>query len=143
VTEHPGRLSQMDALQVNRDSHALLLVGSNAPHYTASKIFSSILCRRPILAVFHRQSSVVKIMHETQAGHVISFDENAPPSMQVDAICHALEEILNLPLQQEVPTNWRAFDQYNSRAMTGRLAQVLDRIADRNKNGHELAGSFA
>ena len=102
-----------------------------------------ILTRRPILAVFHKKSSVVTIMQDTQAGYVVSFDEAAPPSTRVDAIDAALSEIVNLPPGREPATDWSAFDQYTTRVMTRRLAGIFDRIADRKKDSLQLAGSFA
>jgi hypothetical protein len=49
-------------MQILLDSHALLVLGSESAHYTASKIFPYILANRPLLAVFHEESSVVRIL---------------------------------------------------------------------------------
>ena len=72
MSEHPARLPYLEALQVLLDSTSVLVLGSDAPHYTASKVFPGILARRPLLAIFHRASSVVDILHRTRAGQVIS-----------------------------------------------------------------------
>jgi hypothetical protein len=127
VTEHPERIGYLDALQVMLDSDGLLLVGSNAPHYTASKVFPCILSRRPILAVFHKSSSVVKILRDTRAGAVACFDEEHPPSGQVETIYGHLAGMLAAPSRIEPATDWSAMEQYTARAMTARLARVLDR----------------
>ena len=126
VAEHPARIDYLDALQVALDSDALLLIGSDAPHYTASKIFPSILSRRPILAVFHRSSSVVRILSDTRAGAVVCFDEENPPSTQIETIYGHLASMVAAPLR-EPATDWSALEQYSARAMTARLARVLDR----------------
>jgi len=65
LTEQPRRIPYLASLQVMIDSHALLLVGSDEPHYTPSKVFPYVLAERPLLAVFHEDSSVVRILGET------------------------------------------------------------------------------
>jgi len=79
VDEHPLRVPYLDAIQVMLDSHALIVLGSESAHYTASKIFPCILASKPLLAIFHENSSVVRILHETQAGHVITFGNGCSP----------------------------------------------------------------
>jgi hypothetical protein len=118
----------LDALQILLDSHGLLVVGSDAPHYTASKIFPYILARRPLLAVFHEASSVVRILQENQAGEVVTFNDQRPPTSQVEEISKRLEEMVSLPSDYQVPTCWEAFERYAARAMARRLAHVFDRV---------------
>jgi hypothetical protein len=127
VDERPGRISYLDALQLLIDSHALMVVGSDAPHYTASKIFPYILAKRPLLVVFHEASSVVGILRETGAGSVVTFNAERPPQERVPEITRALEEILSLPAGYQPPTHWQAFEAYTTRAMAARLARVFDR----------------
>jgi hypothetical protein len=108
------------------DSHALLAVGSESVHYTASKIFPCILAARPLLAVFHEKSSVATILKETQAGDVIEFGAARPVSATVEDIAEQLRKLLALPPNSRPPTNWAAFERYTTKAMTGRLAAVFD-----------------
>lgn len=132
VDEHPGRVSYLDSLQLLLDSHALLVVGSNAPHYTASKIFPYILARKPLLAIFHAASSVVKILQETGAGHVITFSEQCPPESRVEEISKYLEGMLSHSSDYQAPMQWETFEPYTTRAMTARLAMVFDKVLLRN-----------
>ncbi len=126
VDEHPDRISYLDALQTLLDAHALIIIGSSEPHYTASKIFPYILARKPLLTVFHEASSVVTILKETQAGDVITFNSQFTPGDKVDEISRRLERILLLPQNYQPPTCWEAFEPYTTRAMAARLAQVFD-----------------
>jgi hypothetical protein len=129
VSEHPERLSYLESLQIMADSHSLLMLGNPSPHYTASKVFPYILSKRPILALFHEQSSVVRILAETQAGESVSFSAERPLSAQVEAIYDKLLALISLPAGWQPLTRWDAFQQYSTRAMTERLAHVLDRIS--------------
>ena len=49
------------------------IFGSDDPGYTASKIYPYILAEKPLLAIFHEESSVVRILQETNAGTVVTF----------------------------------------------------------------------
>lgn len=127
VEERPGRVQHLDAIQILLDSNALVIVGSEAPHYTASKIFPYILAAKPLLAIFHEESSAVKLLEETGAGTVVTFSANRPPTSIVGAISTALQDLLSLPSDWYPPTNWEKFEPYTARAVTARLAEVLDR----------------
>lgn len=127
IREHPERVPYLDSLQIMLDAHALILLGSSQPHYTASKVFPYVLAQRPLLAVFHEDSTVIQIFAETQAGRVVTFSSQSPPSEKVLAISHELEELMRLPRDYEPSTRWDAFEQYTTRAMGLRLARAFDR----------------
>jgi hypothetical protein len=127
VDEHPGREPYLTAMQIMLDSDVLLAVGSESPHYTASKIFPSILSARPMLAVFHENSSVITILKETQAGEAVQFGDGRPIHAMVDEIAVRLRNLLELPPGSSPPTSWEVFERYTARAMTTRLAEVFDR----------------
>jgi hypothetical protein len=112
----------------------LLAVGSESPHYTASKIFPCILAARPLLAVFHERSSVIAILEETRAGEAVQFGDNKPVLAAVDEIAARLRDFLALPSDAHPPTRWEAFERYTARAMTARLAEVFDKATDRDKS---------
>ncbi|MBI1870497.1 MAG: hypothetical protein HYS07_04805 [Chlamydiae bacterium] len=131
VDEHPQRIAYLDALQLLLDSHALLLVGSNRPHYTASKVFQCILARRPLLAVVHEESSVVLILKKTRAGDVVTFNSQDSPEGKIEKIREHLEAILSLPQGYQPPVLWDAFETYTTRSMTAWLAHVFDKVVSR------------
>lgn len=126
VDEHPGRVHHLDAIQILLDSHALVIVGSDAPHYTASKIFPYILAAKPLLTLFHEQSAAVQLLRETAAGAPITFSGTRPPLVMVDEIAAALSHILTLPPTWCPQTRWDKFEPYTARAVTARLAEVFD-----------------
>lgn len=128
VSERAARVPYLDALQILLESDAVMLLGSDAPHYTASKLFPYILSQKPLLAIFHRESSVVRIAAETRAGTVIPFDNvNDPPAHRVAEIRSWLTALLKTPAELQPKTDWKAFEQYTARAMSQRLAAVFDR----------------
>ncbi len=142
VTEWPARLAYLDALQVLLDSDALVVIGSDAPHYTASKLFPYILAQKPLLAIFHEESSVVRIAGETRAGHVVTFDHSGrPPASGVPEIRAWLEALLTVPGELRPDTDWSAFEAYTTRAMSKRLAAVFDRALARKEKQRAAANA--
>lgn len=133
VTEQTARVPYLDSLQLMIDSHALFLVGSDEPHYTASKIFPYVLSRKPLLTIFHEESSVVRILKDIEAGEVVSFNSQSAPKTKVRQISEQLELLLRLPADFEPFTNWSAFEQYTTRAMTERLAASFEKATSRNR----------
>jgi hypothetical protein len=77
VREHPLRIPYFETLALYADSDAVLLFGTPSPDYTASKLFSCILAKKPILALFHRDSLVAKIAPKFPNVFLASF-ENSP-----------------------------------------------------------------
>jgi hypothetical protein len=106
------------------DSHALILLGSAEPHYTASKVFPYVLAQRPLLAVFHEDSSVVTILREVNAGRVVGFNAKKPPLERANEISVHLEEMLGENYKPKML--WEAFEPYTTKALTRRLAHILD-----------------
>jgi hypothetical protein len=128
VAEQPARASYLDSLQLLVDSSALLLIGSEEPHYTASKVFPYILSGRPILAIFHEDSSVIHILKNAGCARVVAFGPSAPPASQVEVISRHLEHVLTSP--HPPLTGIRSNDcvDYTTRAMSARLAALFDTV---------------
>ena len=134
--EQPGRVQHLDAIQILLDSDALMVVGSEAPHYTASKIFPCILAAKPLVAVFHEDSSAVKLLEEIRAGKAVTFSSTRSPLSVVGEIEAAFRELLSLSPKWQPPTDWGKFEPFTARAVTARLAEVFD-----SSVGNRLSGA--
>ncbi|HEV8525706.1 MAG TPA: glycosyltransferase [Terriglobales bacterium] len=139
VEERPQRVPYLDALQLLADARGLLVVGSEERHYTASKIFPYILAKKPLLVIFHSESSVVPIVTQTKAGSMVTFDGRAPLATKAEEISQQLEAMLRLPEGYEPATDWQAFDAYTTRQMAGRLVDVFARALAKNTAQWERA----
>ncbi|HKB65419.1 MAG TPA: glycosyltransferase [Pyrinomonadaceae bacterium] len=129
IREQPQRVSYLDSLQIMLDSQALILLGSSEPHYTASKVFPYILAERPLLTIFHEDSSVNTILDEVRPGRTVRFREKQNPCELADEISHHLEDMVGEMLRGDWIPNirWEAFDPYTTKALTGRLAETFDK----------------
>lgn len=133
VIEHPHRIPYFEAQQVLVESDAILLIGSDDPSYTASKLYPCILARKPIFAIFHQQSSVVDILRQCQAGQVVTFDRCTSEADLSTQILIQLRNLLQTAKGAEPATNWSAFQPYTAKSMTQRLCAVFDRCLSHQK----------
>ena len=126
VTEITDRLPYFETLYYLQQADLLFIPGSTDNAYTASKIYPYILAEKPLLAIFHKKSSVVNIVNETNAGTVITFDEGENILKQI-AECkeNLLEQLFT---DRKVNTNWLAFEKYTAKSMTKKMLSFFDEI---------------
>jgi Glycosyl transferase 4-like domain len=127
VEEQPRRVPHLQAIQLMLDSNALVIVGSEAPHYTASKIFPCILAGKPLLAVVHEESDAGKLLRDLNAGRAVTFASMGPLTSVDSEIGGAMRELLCSPPDWRPATAWEKFEPYTAHAVTARLAEVFDR----------------
>jgi len=131
VHEQPARLDYLDALDALRQADALLLLGSSERHYTPSKVFPALLAGRPLMAVYHQESTVIDMLRTAApppASHVITFDDRRSVETLVGCIADALRALIRAR-GSSVSINRTALEPWSARALAGRLAAVCDRIA--------------
>jgi hypothetical protein len=78
VDESPDRIGYLRAIWCLRHADALIVPGSDDPAYTASKIYPYLLAGRPLLAIFHANSSVVELIGKVDGAVCVSFDSHEP-----------------------------------------------------------------
>jgi hypothetical protein len=114
VIEITDRLPYFEAMRVLKDADMQIIPGSTDTNYTASKLYPYILSQRPLLAVFNKNSSVVRILAETRAGSCVSFDNNEEADFIGQRVYEQWSSLLKrMPF---VPlTNWESFEPYSAR----------------------------
>jgi hypothetical protein len=131
IREHPQRVPYFTALRLQQEADFLLVPGSVDPAYTASKIYPLILARRPLIAVFHEDSSVVDVLRSTGAGCVVTFRTGEDADVLSERLLRAWTSLLEkLPFTPCV--NWDVFEAYSAREMTRRQCAFFDRIVSRS-----------
>jgi hypothetical protein len=139
VTEYPLRIDYLDALTVQMQASAILLMGSTEPHYTASKLYPAFLSGRPILAVYHRQSSVAEIMSRVTSppdAHLITYSDSDPAEDHSSDIARALASILSRGSVESIEWQSAELEKFSARSLAGELAGVLDFVADKAETGN-------
>ena len=135
VEEYPHRVAYFEALQILVDSDAILVIGSDDPSYTASKLYPCILARKPIFAIFHQQSSVVEILRRCHGGRVATFDSKDKPVDLLKDINLQLNWLLSAPKEYKNEIIWSEFQPYTAREMTRQQCAIFERCLNLNKGG--------
>jgi hypothetical protein len=129
VEEHPDRIPYSQALRCLLDADALIVPGSDDPGYTASKIYPYLLAGKPLLAVFHEQSSVVPLIRAVGGGVCVPFQTNEP----THALSHrVLQEWLETgQWRRPVPLDRTAFEPHTAKIQAEVLCRFFDRCLRR------------
>jgi hypothetical protein len=125
VSEVTARAPYLDALRLLCEADFLVLIGSDDPQYSASKVYPYILARRPIVAVVHEKSPVADLLRRVRAGIVITFSGRDDVDGPASRLATAWTDLVsNLPAAPD--TDWQAFAPYTARAVTARQCLVFD-----------------
>ena len=132
VSERPLRVPYLDALRIQLDSHALLLMGSSERHYTASKLYPALLAKRPLVAVYHEASSVVATLRRGGRPpnvRLIVFDDRGAAE-SLEQIYDALVGVVSWPEYDSAAIDLDALEAYSARSVAAQLAAVLNRVVN-------------
>lgn len=132
VTEVAPRIDYLAAVRVQTQASGLLLLGSSEPHYTASKLFPALLSRRPLLALYHERSTVVEMLRRAApTARCVPYGDATRAGDRVEAVYEALAGLLASAAAGPIPIDPQVLAELSAAAMAGRLAQVLNRVAER------------
>ncbi len=128
VAETPERIPYLQALAVLAAADVVVVMGSSAAQYDASKLYPALVSGRPILALCHRESRMRRVMEDTHAGCCVTFDTDGDLENRGDEIGRALETLAARPPRRPDAT---AIEPFGARASGRQLAAILDGLAGR------------
>lgn len=124
VTEMPSRIGYLDVLNHLRHSAGILVIGSTEIHYSPSKIYQSVMARRPVFALLHEKSTATATLLASGAGPVLTISDTRLP--EVTALARALEQFCGKSETfHPSSVNWQAFARSSSRESSRKLADAL------------------
>lgn len=127
VVEITDRLPYFSALKVLTDADILIIPGSTDTNYTASKLYPYILAKRPLIAVFNKNSTVVDILQKTGAGACATFSNDDPVEAVADRVYMVMCQYLkSIPFVPE--TDWHEFEPYSAREATRKQVEFFHAI---------------
>lgn len=134
VSETPLRMPYLDVLNHLHAASGILVMGSTEPHYSPSKVFQSVMSRRPVFALLHRDSTAVGVLQAARAGQLVTLTENALPDVAVLAV--ELGRFIFNNNYSEGAVQWDALAKHSARESARVLAAALDEaMARREKRG--------
>ena len=127
VFEKRERIPYLEVLNNLSNATGILAIGSTEMHYTASKIFQSILSKKPVFTVFHHQSTVINILKETNTGtYLVKYVEE---EKEVDFELRLRQMFQSFLIEGN---GWNPIlekmQKYSARSSAGSLAGVLNAV---------------
>lgn len=129
VSEEPARVPFLDALRILAKTHAVLMIGSDEPHYTASKIYPGMMCGRPFLSLFHRASSAHRILSNAGGGIAFAFETQQELEALPPLIAEAIITLATNP-DSVGRVDPAAYAEYTAAAVAGQFAAIFDRLKE-------------
>lgn len=127
VREIPQRVPYLSALGVLVRSTCLLLIGSDEPHYTASKIYPALMSGRPFLSLFHAASSAHNILVAAGGGKAHAFSDLESLVSLESAISESMRQLALQPHSVGTPES-SAYHDYHAHNIAARFARIFDSI---------------
>ncbi|MCY1524797.1 hypothetical protein D9M68_597480 [compost metagenome] len=125
VNEQTDRISFYQSIYTLLTADTLVIIGSDDPQYTASKIYPYIMAERPLLAFFHPESSAAQIIENCNAGKVISLI--APKDQALETIN---DYLYNTTAKKIAPPkmNWQSFEVYSAENICKRQCELFNQV---------------
>jgi len=127
VSEKTDRIPYYQNIYTLLEADLLLIIGSDDPAYTASKIYPYILAEKPILSFFHSASSAFKIIQNSNAGEPISID-----TINDQKITDVYERIQHLisSRKDKALIDWEYLKQFSAETMTEKQCILFNQIVN-------------
>ena len=128
VSEAPGRVPFLDALRILAGTHAVLMIGSDEPHYTASKIYPGLMSGRPFLSIFHADSSAHKILSAAGGGAALAYQGEDQRASLIASVSAELARLATDPASfgRADPAAYAAFTAHS---IAGQFARIFGAVA--------------
>lgn len=124
VVEQCERIPYVDTLRCLKEANALLAIGSDDPGYTASKIYPYLLARKPLLTIYHEESSINSLIREV--GGAVCIPMAVP--VDEDFLVAKIKQCWLVDQQYEKPVtfNEAAFAPYADQDCAQELCHFFD-----------------
>lgn len=120
VSEQPERVAYSNTLDLLAQSDALIVFGSDDSGYTASKIYSYVLARKPLLVILHRDSNAIKFLRSVGAAVCVTFDAcTSEESLSREIVKSWFSQGCTPAI---IPMNDEAFETYTAASQSAMLA---------------------
>lgn len=125
VIETKERIPYLEVLNNLSNAAGVLATGSTEPHYTASKIFQSIVSQKPIFSIFHEQSTVVQILKDTNTDqYLVQYKEMESEDLFEKSIYETFKSFI------ELSKGWKPelqkLNSFSARSSAQSLVEVLN-----------------
>lgn len=122
VIEDTNRLGMYEVLKELQQADGLLIVGTDNPSYTASKLYPYLQSEKPILAILHPASSATTILNElSNAVIILLTDEN-------NIVIDKLKQFERLIEDENYNVDRVQLERFSARNLTKLQTTLFDKI---------------
>lgn len=126
VIEQTDRVGYFEAISIIQNADVLFIPGSTDPAYTASKIYPYILAKKPIIACFHENSSVVEILKKCSKARVVTFNLESKKEQIIIQLKSELNSIFHKLNEEDWSFNEAEMSKFMAPEMTKKIIQVFN-----------------
>ncbi len=127
VQEIPQRLPFLEALAITARADANLIIGSNEPHYTASKVFGLLMSGRPYLTLLHQASSAHALAELAKGGIAVSFTSLEKLAQLEEALADAIIELATKP-QVYATVDSSVYAHFEAKVIAARYGRIFSSL---------------
>jgi hypothetical protein len=126
VRETTDRAPYFESLQRLASADFLVMLGSDDPDYSPSKVYPYLLARRPIVAVVHERSPVAEVLRRAGSGVVTTFATRDDVDGPARTLAEAWQTLIAKLPDAGVPDPG-LLGSFGARALTARQCDLFDR----------------
>jgi hypothetical protein len=126
VHEDRNRFPYLHVLNFLSASDTVMVIGSTEKHYTASKVYQSLLSERPVWTVFHEESSAVSVLEECKADrYLVRYQEDMS---EVELKAEMRMTLLSRLNNNDWRPDLQALAKYSARESARKLVEGMEKI---------------
>ena len=128
VHEHRDRYPFLHILNYLSLAFGILVIGSTEKHYTASKVFQSVLSGKPVFAILHQDSTARKVLQKVQADvFTVEWNEQISVNELNRTVELTLSNFINISKGWQ-PNTFILEKEFSSRILAEKLTSKLEEI---------------
>lgn len=126
VSEDRSRYPFLHVLNFLSAAETVMVIGSTEKHYTASKVYQSLLSEKPVWVIFHEESSAVQVMEECEADQFLVryIEGNSEEDLKKDIKSSLLKRLNSNDWQP----NLKALDKYSAKESARKLVEAINKV---------------
>ncbi|RZK16730.1 MAG: hypothetical protein EOO43_14180 [Flavobacterium sp.] len=122
IEEQSKRIGMINVLAELENSDGLIILGTDDPSYTASKIYPYIQSEKPILAILHTQSSAYHILNDITSATVIPID--ASSIEMTNKLDLFLEQVKS---KKKLVVDHEKFKNFSAKSLTQKQVELFEK----------------
>lgn len=127
VYEVPERVDYLHAIGMMKVSDINLIIGSNTPHYTASKLYPLLVAGKPVFGLIHEKSSVCAVSGMAGGVRLVTFNSQSKDADIVSRTVLGLRDVMHEKQSMEKP-DLDAIRDYQGQGIARQFSEIFNQV---------------